>query len=201
VITPEATPTFLETLPVARIFGVGDVTAARLKDLGITTGKDLKHLGLEHLQELFGKRGTVLYYFVRGEDDRPVEPERERKSVGKETTFERDITERGEMLLVLEQLAEQVERRLAELEIAGKTITLKLRWQNFQLVTRSLSTASPIQDAQAMMRSLRPLLDQLLVENKPVRLLGVTLSHLVSSQELSKLAHLETPSLWEQAGE
>src|SRR5579864_3399938 len=102
-------------------------------------------MSLATLQEQFGKRGTVLYHFVRGEDDRPVEPEQERKSVGKETTFERDITERGEMLLVLEQLAEQVASRLAELEIAGKTITLKLRWQDFQLVTRSISTASPIQ--------------------------------------------------------
>jgi DNA polymerase-4 len=201
VITPEAAPAFLETLHVGKIFGVGDVTAARLKDLGITTGRELKHLSLERLQELFGKRGTVLYHFVRGEDDRPVEPEQERKSVGKETTFERDITERGEMLLVLEQLAEQVASRLAELEIAGKTITLKLRWQDFQLVTRSISTASPIQDAPAMMRSLRPLLDQLLVENRPVRLLGVTLSHLVSSHGLNKLEHVETPSLWELASE
>ena len=201
VITPETAPAFLESLPVAKIFGVGDVTAARLKDLGITTGRELKQLSLERLQELFGKRGTVLYHFVRGEDERPVEPERERKSVGKETTFERDITERGEMLLVLEQLAEQVERRLVELEIAGKTITLKLRRHDFQLVTRSISPASPIQDAQTMMRSLRPLLDQLLMENKPVRLLGVTLSHLVSSHELNKREHLEMPSLWEVAGE
>jgi DNA polymerase IV len=201
VITPEAAPAFLETLPVTRIFGVGDVTAARLKDLGITTGQALKQLSLERLQELFGKRGTVLYYFVRGEDDRPVEPERERKSVGKETTFERDITDRAELLLVLEQLAEQVESRLAELEIAGKTITLKLRWHDFQLVTRSISTASPLQDAPAMMRSLRPLLDQLLKGNKPVRLLGVTLSHLVPAYELNKLAHVETPSLWEHASE
>ncbi len=201
VITPEAAPALLEALPVSKIFGVGDVTAARLKDLGITTGKALKQLSLERLEELFGKRGTVLYHFVRGEDDRPVEPERERKSVGKETTFERDITERAEMLLVLEQLAEQVESRLAELEIAGKTITLKLRWHDFRLVTRSLSTASPIQDAPTMMRSLRPLLDQLLMENKPVRLLGVTLSHLVPSHELNKLEHVETPSLWELASE
>ena len=201
VITPEAAPAFLEALPVGKIFGVGDVTAARFKDLGITTGKALKQLSLERLQELFGKRGTVLYYFARGEDDRPVEPERERKSVGKETTFERDITERAEMLLVLEQLAQQVESRLVELEMAGKTITLKLRWHDFQLVTRSISIASPIQDAQTMMRSLRPLLDQLLMENWPVRLLGVALSHLVSSHELNKLEHLKTPSLWELAGE
>jgi DNA polymerase IV len=197
VITPEAAPAFLDALPVGKIFGVGEVTEARFKELGITVGRELKQLSLERLQELFGKRGTDLYRFIRGEDDRPVEPERERKSVGKETTFERDLADRQEMLVVLEQLAQQVESRLVELEVAGKTVTLKLRWHDFQLVTRSLSIASPIQDAQAMMRSLRPLLDQLLMKNRPVRLLGVTLSHLVSSQELHKLEHLETPSLWE----
>jgi len=132
---------------------------------------------------------------------RPVEPERERKSVGKETTFERDLADRQEMFVALEHLAEQVESRLVELEMAGKTVTLKLRWHDFQLVTRSISIASPIQDAQTMVRSLRPLLDHLLMENKPVRLLGVTLSHLVSSHELNKLEHLETPSLWELASE
>jgi len=201
VITPEAAPAFLDSLPVTKIFGVGDVTAARLKDLGITVGRELKQLSLERLQELFGKRGTVLYHFVRGEDDRPVEPARERKSVGKETTFERDLADHQEMLVVLEHLAEQVESRLVELEMAGKTVTLKLRWYDFQLVTRSLSIASPIQDTQAMMRYLRPLLEQLLVEDRSVRLLGVTLSHLVSQNELHKLEHLRTPSLWELASE
>jgi DNA polymerase-4 len=105
------------------------------------------------------------------------------------------------MLMILEHLAEQVESRLVELEIAGKTVTLKLRWHDFQLVTRRMSAASPIQDAQAMMRYLRPLLDQLLAENRPVRLLGVTMSHLASSSELSKHERVMTPSLWEVASE
>jgi DNA polymerase IV len=201
VVMPQAASAFLEALTVAKIFGVGDVTEARLKAMGITTARELKQLGLKRLQELFGKRGTDLYHFVRGEDGRLVEPDRERKSIGKETTFERDITDREEMLVVLEHLAEQVESRLVELEIAGKTITLKLRWHDFQLVTRSLSVTSPIQDAQAMMRSLRPLLDQLLSENRLVRLLGVTLSHLVSQRELNRGEQLRTLSLWEVASE
>jgi len=201
VITPEAAPAFLEALPVGKIFGVGDVTEARLKDMGITTGKELKQLSLKRLQERFGKRGTDLYHFVRGEDGRRVEPDQERKSIGKETTFERDTSDRDEMRSVLGHLAEQVESRLAELSTAGKTITLKLRWYDFQLVTRSTSATSPIQDAQTMMRYLRPLLDQLLTGNRPVRLLGVTLSNLVSHDGLNRLEQLRVPSLWELAGE
>jgi DNA polymerase-4 len=201
VITPQAAPAFLEALSVGKIYGVGDVTEARLKELGITVGRELKQLSLKRLEELFGKRGTILYHFVRGEDDRPVEPERERKSIGKETTFERDIKDRKELLNVLEQLAEQVELRLAELETAGKTLTLKLRWHDFQSVTRSVSTSSPIKDAQTMIRYLRPLLDHLLAENRPVRLLGVALSHLVSQSELSRVEQVRTPSLWESANE
>jgi DNA polymerase IV len=183
------------------MFGVGDVTEARLRELGIGTGEDLKQLSLERLQELFGKRGTMLYSFVRGVDSRPVEVERERKSVGKETTFERDIGDQDEMFAIVENLAEQVALRLAELGIAGKTVTLKLRWNDFRLVTRSMSTSQPIQSAQAMMRYLRPLLGQLLQEGKPVRLLGVTLSHLVAESEMSKHQQMSMQSLWELAGE
>lgn len=197
VITQQEAPAFLEALPVGKIFGVGEVTQARLKELGVTTGKELMQLSLARLQALFGKRGTDLYRFVRGKDDRPVEPVRERKSVGQETTFERDTRDREEMLAILENLAEQVESRLAELGIAGKTITLKVRWSNFQLMTRSKSVASPIKDAPTMMRYLRPLLDTLLTENKPARLLGVTLSHLVSQGELNGLEQLRMLSLWE----
>ena len=201
VITPQEAPAFLDALPVGKIFGVGEVTAAKLKELGITTGGELRQLRPDRLQGLFGKRGMDLYHFVRGEDDRPVEPTRERKSVGQETTFERDTTDREEMLSVLGHLAGQVENRLAELNCAGRTITLKVRWHDFKLVTRSTSAASPIQDAQTMMRYLRPLLDQLLAENRAVRLLGVTLSRLVASSEPSRHKQVVTLSLWDQPRE
>ena len=144
VVTPQQAPRFLEALPVGKFFGVGDVTEARLKNLGITNGESLKQVSLERLQEVFGKRGTLLYQFVRGEDDRAVQPERERKSVGKETTFTDDMTNRDDMLHVLERLSEQVAQRLDELELVGKTITLKLRWHDFvSIVTRSVSVSPP----------------------------------------------------------
>ncbi len=201
VVTPQTAPGFIDALPIGKIFGVGEVTEARLRELGIGAGKDLKQLSLERLQELFGKRGTILYSFVRGIDSRPVDVERERKSVGKETTFERDMGDRDEMLLIVENLAEQVALRLAELGIVGKTVTLKLRWNDFRSVSRSISAPQPVQSAQEMMRYLRPLLDRLLLERRPVRLLGVTLSHLVAEAEVKKHEQMSMQTLWELAGE
>jgi DNA polymerase IV len=138
---------------------------------------------------------------VRGQDDRSVEPERVRKSVGKETTFERDVEDQAELLSSLEDLAEQVEHRLAALGIAGKTITLKLRWDDFRNVSRSSSTSQPIQSAQAMMCYLRPQLLPLLLERKSVRLLGVTLSHLVAEEEMKKHEQMSEPTLWDLSSE
>lgn len=201
VVTPQGAADFIDGLPIGKIFGVGEVTEARLRELGILTGRDLKQLSQERLHGLFGKRGMMLYSFAQGVDLRPVEAERERKSVGKETTFESDMGDRAEMLFVLEHLAEQVAQRLAELGMAGKTITLKLRWDDFQLVTRSVSAASPIQNAQEMMRFLRPLLDQLHAKGTSVRLLGVTLSHLVSYRERSRYEQMSMLPFWEQDGE
>ncbi len=201
VITPQTAPEFLDVLPIGKIFGVGEVTEARLKARGIATGRDLKQLSLATLQEQFGKRGTMLYHFARGEDDRPVEVERERKSVGKETTFQSDKVGRDALLDVLEHLAEQVAQRLVELSVAGTTITLKLRWSDFQLVTRSMSLAQPLQDAPTIMRSLQTLLDQVLSENKPVRLLGVTLSGLVPESSLVPYEQMSMLPLWEKAHE
>ncbi len=120
IISQEEASAFLETLPIEKFFGVGKVTAAKLRELGIQTGADLKHMGEERLRDLFGKHGGQLYQYACGEDDRPVEPVRDRKSVGKEVTLERDIRDRSEMERILETLALQVEHRLAELGIAAR---------------------------------------------------------------------------------
>src|SRR5450755_1732346 len=124
VISQQEAPAFLEALPIEKFFGVGKVTAAKLRDLGRKTGADLKHIGEERLRDLFGKHGGQFYRYACGVDDRPVEPVRERKSVGKEVTLERNIRDRSEMERILETLALQVEYRLAELGRAGRTLTL-----------------------------------------------------------------------------
>ena len=144
-----------------------------------------------------GKQGSQLSHFVRGEDDRPVEPTWERKSVGKEVTFERDLVDCERMAEVLEQLARQVERRLVELDLAGRTLTLKVRWSNFQLNTRSVSRSQGFQDAQGMMPVLRTLLTRLESGNRPVRLLGVSVSNLLSRDEMQRTGQVTALTLWD----
>ncbi len=198
VISQNDAPAFLEALPIEKFFGVGKVTAAKLRKLGIQTGADLKHLGEERLRELFGKHGGQLYHYACGVDDRPVEPVRERKSVGKEVTLERDIRDPKEMERILETLALQVEYRLAELGIAGRTLTLKLRWSTFELVTRAASRTQGFQSEQEMVPVLRTLLAGLVDGKRPVRLLGVIVSGLLSPDELRQARQFATPSLWEE---
>jgi DNA polymerase-4 len=198
MISPAQAPAFLDALPIDKFFGVGKVTAAKLRDLGIENGADLKRLGEERLRVLLGKQGSQLSRFVRGEDDRPVESTRERKSVGKEVTFERDLVDRDRMEGVLEHLARQVEHRLVELDVRGRTLTLKVRWSNFQLTTRRVSRSKGFQDAQAMMPVLRTLLAQLDGGNRPVRLLGVTVSSLLSSNEVQRTEQMTALTLWDK---
>ena len=198
VISQQEASAFLEALPIEKFFGVGKVTAAKLRELGIQSGADLKHQGVERLRELLGKHGGQLYRYACGEDDRPVEPMRERKSVGKEVTLERDIRDRNEMEHILETLALQVEHRLAELGIAGRTLTLKVRWSTFELVTRASSRTQGFQSAQEMLPVLRTLLAGLVDGKRPVRLLGVIVSGLLSPDELRHARQFVTPSLWEE---
>ncbi len=178
VVAPEQVGAFLDATPIEKFFGVGKVTATRLREMGVLTGADLKRLSEEELRRFLGERGNMLYHYVRGVDERPVQPERVRKSVGKEETFQQDITDRDLMLTILERLAQQVEAHLAELRIGGKTITLKVKTSDFQLITRSKTLPRSIQDTQAMLPHVRTLLSQLDLRQKPVRRLWVTLSNL-----------------------
>jgi len=198
IIPPEEASAFLEAMPIEKFFGVGKVTAAKLRELGIQTGADLKHMGEEGLRDLFGKHGSQLYRYACGVDDRPVEAVRERKSVGKEVTLERDIRDRNEMERILETLALQVERRLADLGIAGRTLTLKVRWSTFELVTRATSRAQGFQLAREMLPVLHTLLSGLADDKKAVRLLGVSVSGLISQDELRRAKQFVRPSLWQE---
>jgi len=197
VKTPEQAPAFLDALPIEKFFGVGKVTAAKLRESGIANEADLKRLGEERLRALFGKQGSQLYHSVPGEDDRPVEPTRQRKSIGKEITFERDLVDHARMVEVLEQLARQVEQRLIELNLRGRTLTLKVRWSDFQLNTRSISRSQGFQDAQAMLSVLRTLLAHLNWGNRPARLLGVSVSNLLSKDEVQRTRQVTALTLWD----
>jgi DNA polymerase-4 len=199
VVSPPQAISFLEHIPIGKFFGVGKVTAARLHALEIETGADLKRLSEEELQRLLHKQGSVLYHYVRGEDNRPVQPTRIRKSVGKETTLAEDIGDPEQLRAIMCQMADQVERRLKELDLAGKTITLKLRWSNFQLLTRSISIAVATQDASRMISILTPvLMAQLRTEKKHVRLVGVTVSQLLTGAEINQPDKIRALTLWDE---
>lgn len=197
VISQQEASAFLETLPIEQFFGVGKVTAAKLQELGIQTGADLKHTGEEPLRGLFGKHGGQLYRYALGLDNRPVEPVRERKSIGKEITLERDLADRDQMEAILSSLAEQVERRLTDLGLVARTLSLKVRWSNFQLITRSVSRTQGFRSAREMLPVLRTLLSRLGSEKRSVRLLGVFVSHLQVVSGEQQNDHITAPSLWD----
>jgi DNA polymerase IV len=197
VVPPEQAARFLDAIPIHKFLGVGKVTGAKLKELGILTGADLKRLSEERLRGLFHERGSMLYAYVRGEDNRVVQPAHVRKSVGKEVTLQEDTADCEQMVRILERLAEQVAQRLNELGVQGKTITLKVRWSDFRLITRSITLTTHIQDAQVMMQYLQALLAKLDGGNKSVRLLGVSLSNLLSKNGTGQPEKLVAPSLWD----
>jgi DNA polymerase-4 len=197
LITPEQAPAFLDALPIERFFGVGKVTAAQLRKQGIQSGADLRQVSEERLRALLGSRGSLLYRYVRAEDERPVEPIRERKSVGKETTLERDITDRDHMEAILANLAEQVEGRLTDLGLAARTLSLKVRWSDFQLITRSVSRGQGFRYAAEMLPVLHTLLFQLGNQKRAVRLLGVFVSNLQTVRN-GQIENVTPPSLWDE---
>jgi DNA polymerase-4 len=178
VIRPEKGPAFVEGLPVGRFHGVGPATEARMKRLGIHTGADLKTQTREFLQQYFGKAGTYYYAIARAEDDRRVVPDRPRKSVGSETTFPQDLgrpieIEEG-VLSVLDDVWSYCERT----RMAGRTVTVKIKYADFQIVTRSRTLAAPVASRAELERTSVALVRSIFPLEKKVRLLGVSMSNL-----------------------
>jgi len=178
VVTPRMGPRFVEDLPVSRFHGVGPVTAGRMEGLGIRTGLDLRGRSLEFLQQHFGKSGPYYHAIARGVDHRPVRANRVRKSVGAEDTFARDLRGFDELAAELTPLAVKVWAHCERAGVRGRTVTLKLKYDDFQQITRAASTIQPVADAADLEGRARQLLRPLLPPRRPVRLLGVTLSAL-----------------------
>jgi DNA polymerase IV len=170
-------PGFIEMLPVGKFHGVGPATAAKMNSLGIHTGHDLRECELTFLVKTFGKAGRFYYWIARGVDERPVRPNRERKSIGAETTFLEDLTDFDSMRAALAELAAKVWRHCETANMRGKTVTLKVKYFDFQTVTRSRTFLSAV----AGEAELSAISIDLLARSNPskgVRLLGVTLSNL-----------------------
>lgn len=177
VVTPEAAQAFIDELPIGKFYGVGKVTEQRMLSLGITCGADLKMHSREELARLFGKAGAFFHSIAHGIDDRPVTPVRIRKSLGKEITLDEDIDDIVQMTALLARLAESVGDLLKRKGLKGKTITLKLKYDDFQSITRSITAGRRLDSAREILDSASLLLKETEAGTRKVRLLGITVSN------------------------
>src|SRR4051794_31794795 len=178
VITPERGPEFVASLPVARFHGVGPVTAKKMERLGILTGADLREWTLPALEAQFGSSGGWYWRICRGIDEREVKPDRPYKSVSAERTFDEDLRDPDRLAAELERIAGYAWDRITRAEVSGRTVTLKVKYGDFTIITRSRSFASTVPDLEAFARAGHALLDALHPLSKGIRLLGFGLHNL-----------------------
>lgn len=176
-IHPDQALDFIVHLPVESFWGVGKVTAKKMHQLFIHTGKDLRECSLEMLTHYFGKAGRLYYDFARGIDNRPVETLHIRKSVGCEHTLERDITLRSAMIIELYHVATELVERLKRHQFKGNTLTLKIKFNDFSQITRSLSSSETMYTLQSILPKAKKLMSEVDYEHHPVRLIGLSVSN------------------------
>ncbi|AUH32882.1 DNA polymerase IV [Paracoccus tegillarcae] len=176
VIPPEKGADFVQSLPVGKFHGVGPATARKMQAMGIQTGADLRVQPLEFLQKRFGKSGHYYWNISRGIDHRQVRPDRIRKSVGAENTYFTDLMTLDVATEALAPLADKVWRHLAKHEIRGRTVTLKIKFSDFQQITRARSLPQPVSSQDEMLGIACNLAAAVLPDPRGVRLLGITLS-------------------------
>jgi len=176
-VTPEMGGAWVEALPVSRFHGVGPVTAARMKRLGIETGADLKAKSPEFLKEHFGSSAEWYYRIARGQDDRPVNPHRERKSSGSETTFNRDLLDPAEIEEGVLRMAQDVWDWCEKAQAFGRTVTVKVKYADFRQITRSRSLPGPVSTADRLRQTSLELVRQVFPPEQGIRLVGVTVSN------------------------
>jgi DNA polymerase-4 len=178
VIPPEDAAGFIEALPVEKFYGIGRVTAEKMHKLGIHYGRDLKNWDLASLVRNFGKAGMFYFKIVRGEDSREVETDLERKSVGTELTFDKDLTTRFEIVAELYKIERELMRRLEASSASGRTVTLKIKFDDFRQITRSKTLQNYIRDFETLHREVVNIRKSLELEGTRIRLLGVSISNL-----------------------
>jgi nucleotidyltransferase/DNA polymerase involved in DNA repair len=192
VIRPEEQLDFIAGLPVGDFHGIGPVTEEKMREMGIETGADLQETSEKTLRRRFGKRGGHFKRLAMGEDDRPVKPDRERKSVGTERTFSDDVSDPEKMLSRLEPIAERVAGRLGSAgpegtPIRGRTVTLKLKSHDHDVSTRQTTLRRAVRSEEDLMRLAERLLSQPHPPEEPVRLLGLSVSSLTGTEEGKQL--------------
>lgn len=178
VIRPEQAQAFLESLAVRKFFGVGKVTEAKMHSLNVFTGKDLKQYSKADLIRYFGRVGAHYYQVVRGIDERPVKVSRQRKSIGKETTFSDDVLDKSQIWQTLQNLSDSVVEVLGRQQLIAKTVTLKVKYHDFKQITRSITVTDKVQSVEDICSLLPSLLLKTQVGVVPIRLIGVSVSSL-----------------------
>jgi DNA polymerase-4 len=184
-VNPEDVLQFIEDLDIRKFYGVGKVTAEKMYQKGIFTGKDLKLKSLDYLERYFGKYGSYYYQIVRGVHHSEVKPNRIRKSLAAERTFSENLSSEIFLFKKLEHIAEEVARRLYKSKVAGKTVTLKIKYSDFTIQTRSKTLAYFVSDKAVVLETAKDLLYQEKLSNS-VRLLGISLSNLNTENSKTK---------------
>ena len=180
-VTPEMGAAWVETLPVSRFHGVGPVTAAKMKRLGIETGTDLRAKSMVFLEEHFGSAAGWYHAIARGEDHRPVDPDRIRKSSGSETTFDRDLTDPAEIESGVLRMADDVWSWCRTAQAFGRTVTVKVKFGDFRQITRSRSHAGVVDDHAQLRHASLDLIRSIYPPERGIRLVGVTVSNFDAS--------------------
>lgn len=189
-IHPDQAMDFISRLPIESFWGVGPVTAQKMHKLGIHDGQTLRECTLEMLTCQFGKAGIIYYEFSRGIDTRSVEAVRVRKSVGCETTLLKDISQQSAVIIELYHIATELVGRLKRSEFKGNTLTLKIKFHDFNQITRSITQPKILQSMDVILPLAKQLLKEVDYEQHPIRLIGLSVSH---PQE-----ETEEKGIWEQ---
>ncbi|GAB4197486.1 MAG: DNA polymerase IV [Thermoflexibacter sp.] len=190
VITPDKAEKFLEELPIEKFYGIGKVTAEKMQNMGIYKGADLKKIEKNVLLKQFGKYGGMYYDIVRGIDERLVSPDRTRKSLGIEHTFHKDLDNLREMFEELSELADLFVDRLRKSNVYGRTLTLKIKFADFEQITRSKTVPHKLTNREIIYRLAEELLIHAITDQEvSIRLLGLSVSNL-DEPEISKNGQL-----------
>ena len=187
VILPEDAASFVEQLPIEKFHGIGKVTAAKMHGLGIRYGLDLKKCDRLFLTRHFGKAGNYYYHIARARDNRVVEANRIRKSIGVENSFAENLRDRDTTIVKLEEIARTLFERIKRQKAAGRTLTLKVKFSDYQQITRSHTFDRSISDLNTIFTQASKLLEIVRLEDKTVRLLGISLSNLDRANQLQAI--------------
>lgn len=184
-IHPDKAQEFIDALPVEMFWGIGKVTARKMHSLGIHNGAELRKCSLEMLKRNFGKNGTLYYDFAHGIDLRAVEAERIRKSVGCECTFEKDLVGHTAVIIELYHVTLELIERLKRSDFKGRTLTLKIKFNDFSQRTKSITVEKPLFTKEVLLPLAKKLLREMDLEQKRIRLLGLSVSHAEESSSAS----------------